>query len=167
MPDVDAKVRPHAQQVLWLSLLGTMGTGRATILWTYQGMLSVCLVVLPWFNLMPRKDTASWRTFPVGEVLTGVQFEPSLITGKRYLLVNIDTESFEYAIDWIHAILRTVSEHIVSDWRSLWMESPWNFHDKYDCRKKHLITIVMIFLLLATYWRQTGRNHSGKSDCIV
>ena len=50
---------------------------------------------------MPRKDTASWRTFPVGEVLTEVHFEPPLITGKRYLLVNIDTESFEYAIDGI------------------------------------------------------------------
>ena len=59
----------------------------------------VCLLVLPGFNLMPRKDTASWRTFPVGEVLTRVQLEPTLITGKRYPLVNIDKESFEYAID--------------------------------------------------------------------
>ena len=58
----------------------------------------VCLVVLPGFDLMPRKDTASWRTFPVGEVLTRVQLEPSLIAVKRYLLVIIDTESFEYAI---------------------------------------------------------------------
>ena len=45
------------------------------------------------------RNTASWRTFPVGEVLTRVQLEPTLITGKRYPLVNIDKESFEYAID--------------------------------------------------------------------
>ena len=63
---------------------------------------AVCLVALPGFDLMPRKDTASWRTFSAGEELTRVQLEPYLITGERYLLVNIDTETFEYAIDGIH-----------------------------------------------------------------
>ena len=58
-----------------------------------------CLVALSGFDLRPRKDTASWRTFLAGEELTRVQLEPSLITGEGYLLVNIDTESFEYAID--------------------------------------------------------------------
>ena len=61
----------------------------------------VCLVALSGFDLMPQKDTASWRTFLAGEELTRVQLGPSLITGERYLLVNIDTESFEYAIDGI------------------------------------------------------------------
>mgnify|MGYP001803716339 FL=1 len=69
----------------------------------------VCLLVLPGFDLMPRKDTASRRTFPVGEVFARVQLEPSLITGKRYLLVNVDKESFEYAIDGIllNTLLKT------------------------------------------------------------
>ena len=51
----------------------------------------VCLVDLPGFGLMLRKDTASWRTFPAGEELTRVQSQSSLITGEPYLLVNIDT----------------------------------------------------------------------------
>ena len=61
----------------------------------------VCLVALSGFNLMPWKYTASWRTFLAGEELTRVQLEPSLISGERYLLGNIATENFEYAIDGI------------------------------------------------------------------
>ena len=61
----------------------------------------VCLVALSGFDLMPWKYKASWRTFLAGEELTRIQLEPSLISGERYLLVNIDAESFEYAIDGI------------------------------------------------------------------
>ena len=50
------------------------------------------IVALPGFDLIPWKDTTSTRTFSVEEV-TRVQVEPSL--------ANIDTESFEYAIDGI------------------------------------------------------------------
>ena len=66
----------------------------------------VWLVALPGFDLMPRKDTASWRTFPAVEEVTGVQLEPSLSTGERYLFVNtcIDTENLEYAINGLPSI---------------------------------------------------------------
>ena len=45
-PGAATTVWPYAQQVLWLSMLGTMGTGRVTILWAQQGVLSVL-----WINL--------------------------------------------------------------------------------------------------------------------
>ena len=62
---------------------------------------AVCLAVSHGFDWMPRKYTACWTTFPAGEELSRVQLDPSLITGERYLLVNIDTETLEYAIDGI------------------------------------------------------------------
>ena len=65
----------------------------------------VCLVASPVFNLMPQRDTASQKTFPVGEVWTRAQLEPSLITGKEHLLVTIDTKSFEHAIREVLLIL--------------------------------------------------------------
>ena len=65
----------------------------------------VCLVASPVFILMPQRDTASQKTFPVGEVWTGAHLEPSLITGKENLLVTIDTKSFEHAIGEVLLIL--------------------------------------------------------------
>ena len=80
----------------------------------------VCLSFgLTWIRFDAPEGHSVLEDIPCRRGLTGVQLEPSLITGKRYLLVNIDTESFEFAIDGIHAILLTVLEHFVSDWHSL------------------------------------------------
>ena len=50
----------------------------------------VCLVALSGFDLMPSEGHSVLEDILAGEELTRVQLEPSLITGERYLLVNIN-----------------------------------------------------------------------------